>query len=244
MTISLKSLICLNVAQRRDIIFKKNRRRIENSPVPNLLSSTDLPLYKVLSENIKLPVWKKRSTEGGKKKSTDVYLLSHRFSTVVSVSILPTKQHLSHSMYEMAPLPLPKPDSVPLYLVFYAPSFSLKVMSYSSLFADLFHSVHFWNAQCCPKHKSDPALCRSASEQVVSQIANRCGGQKIVKDVLICCIIWSIVIVAHIASHFLRTEHFVVKKMRLCHSCLTFDFQQCILARFYLNHYQTLVFAK
>lgn len=67
-TIPLKSLICLNIAQRWDIMFKKNRKRIENSPVPNLLSSTDLPLYKVLSENIKLPVWKKEALKVGKKK--------------------------------------------------------------------------------------------------------------------------------------------------------------------------------
>lgn len=48
------------------------------------------------------------------------------------------------------------------------PPSSLKVMSCGTLFAVLFHSVQCWRAQCCHKHKSDPPLCQTASEQVVS----------------------------------------------------------------------------
>lgn len=48
-----------------------------------------------------------------------------------------------------------------------------------------FHSVQCWSAQCCHKHKSDPPLCQTASEQVVSWCQSTEVDRKSERDVSI-----------------------------------------------------------
>lgn len=90
-------------------------------------------------------------------------LLSQRFNVHL------TKGRFVAQYERDNPLLLPELDSVPLSVRPEPPphyTLPLKVMPCSSLFADLFQSLHSWNTQCCPEHKCDPTLCRSAPEQL------------------------------------------------------------------------------